>query len=872
MDADTETIRLRSPLTPRSESGVIPPMTTPVLKQPHSDDRPAIQIKPARTPTELLAPAGDLDSAYAAFHYSADAVYLGLSRFSARAEATNFNFDELSELVAFAHAATPRRRVFAAVNTLVLNQELAELVDSLAVLAETGTDAVIVQDLGVAHIVRKYLPGLALHGSTQMAVHSLAGAKTLKELGFNRVTLARELTLPEIRDIAKNSGLEVEVFIHGALCYSYSGLCLYSSLLRGKSGNRGRCAYPCRDLFGMTTTRGDAKGPQSGETCFAFSMKDLALAESVVDLRAAGVTSFKIEGRKKSSLYVATATAYYRGLLDSKMTPQTKSQAEADMQTVFSRPWTKLYLQSANNRDVADKDTVGHRGTPIGSVAAVLHPGTDWTRLSFITRRRIELHDGLQVDLPGGKPYGFAIHKLWVKDAGRGATERLVFEAGAGSQVEVQMPKDHPPMAAGTTIYCASSQHVKQKYGFDRPKPGLYKVRRPIDVVLIINAANVIATATSPRDSILKQSVHVETSLEGAFDPLRKPGPIEDQYREAFTKLGDTSFALRSFAVKNVDQRFVPVSILNKLRRQLADAMQLELVHSRSMAVTDIGTAICTPVTRSLPGTETLEWSLKVRRLQDLGKLSAADMVGLSEIILDITADPIAEFLPGLKDLSGIAGADKIRLALPIITRSWEQSAMDQKLNALLAAGWNRWEVGNLSGWTILEEMHKSLPHLKNPDLTTDWPIYVLNRAAALQVMALGASGFVLSPENSMDNITSLVSEFGGKAIVIVRQDTPLFISETCPQANMKGKCAAGKGATCREWTMDMRSGAGEKVTVVSRGCRAITIGERPIDLSQFAGRLADAGARRFRIDLMWRPRTPAEIVDIVHTVRCVQT
>src|SRR5439155_1423097 len=184
----------------------------------------------------------------------------------------------------------------------------------------------------------------------QMAVHNRAGAETLKKLGFSRVVLARELTFEEVRDVTASAGIETEVFIHGALCYSYSGLCLFSSQTLGRSGNRGKCAYSCRDSFtaegapetlrdGTVTRRDAAEG-------FPFSMKDLALPDHVPALRAAGVSCFKIEGRKKSPLYVATATDFYRRLIDGTLNESERPALEADMQTVFSRPWTRLFVQS----------------------------------------------------------------------------------------------------------------------------------------------------------------------------------------------------------------------------------------------------------------------------------------------------------------------------------------------------------------------------------------------------------------------------------------------------------------------------------------------------------------------------------------------
>src|SRR5206468_10481575 len=216
--------------------------------------------------------------------------------------------------------------------------------------------------------------------------------------------------------ITSGAGIETEVFIHGALCYSYSGLCLFSSQTLGRSGNRGKCAYSCRDSYEVEgaplTLRDGSAVRRDPRTGFPFSMKDLALPDHLPALRAAGVSCFKVEGRKKSPLYVATTTDYYRKLLDGTLAEEERPQVEADMQTVFSRPWTRLFVQSHKDKEVADRDTVGHRGTPIGRVESVRGPGP---RLRFRTARALEHHDGLQIDLPVlGKPFGFAVDRLWV--------------------------------------------------------------------------------------------------------------------------------------------------------------------------------------------------------------------------------------------------------------------------------------------------------------------------------------------------------------------------------------------------------------------------------------------------------------------------
>ncbi len=264
--------------------------------------------------TELLAPAGEEHAGLAALHYGADAVYLGLERFSARAGAVNFSSGRLADFIGYAHSLAPARKVYLALNTLIQENELDQVLDNLQIACESGIDAVIVQDLAVAKLVRDYFPAMKLHGSTQMAIHSLDGVKALHDLGFARVTLARELGLAEIKHIAAASPLEIECFIHGALCYSYSGLCLFSSMASGRSGNRGRCAYPCRELVYSSAFTGGKH---------LFSLKDMRLGLAVLELAEAGVASLKIEGRKKSPLHVGATVDYYRRLLDGALAKKT---------------------------------------------------------------------------------------------------------------------------------------------------------------------------------------------------------------------------------------------------------------------------------------------------------------------------------------------------------------------------------------------------------------------------------------------------------------------------------------------------------------------------------------------------------------------
>jgi putative protease len=811
-------------------------------------------------PVELLAPAGGPDAAFAAFHFGADAIYLGLKKFSARAEAENFTLDELSEVVAYAHALQPRRRVFVTVNTLIRNDELAELIETLAALEDMGVDALIIQDLGVYHLARQYFPRLELHASTQLAVHNRAGAESLHRLGFARVVLARELTFEEVNDITATAGIETEVFIHGALCYSYSGLCLFSSQTLGRSGNRGKCAYSCRDSYTVTgapDTLRDGQGVRRDpSTGFPFSMKDLALPDHLPHLRGAGVSCFKIEGRKKSPLYVATATDFYRRLLDGTLSEAQRLEHESDLQSTFGRPWTRLFIDSHKDKEVADRDLVGHRGAVIGRIDFV-HRDRKSRRIRFRTARSLQRYDGLQVDLPVlGKPFGFGLRKMWVLEGG---ARRPVVEVPAGAVVEVELPQDHraePELPLGSLVYCASSNVVKHRYEHDRPKPGLYRVRQAAEIELTVTPAAVIALARVG-------AVEVRRELPGPFEPARDCSGTEAAARAAFEKLGDTGVSLTEFTCHNPHRLFVPISRLNALRRDLMADLEAAITEDRKARVERVIESERNY--SSTPHAAAFRWNIKVDRIGFLDAFTPEDWAGIDEVVIDIARDHPALLAARLDQLAGQIGRDRIRLAMPPLTRKWEEHGIIHKLERLRAADWRRWEAGNLSAWSYLG-LDPSATTTGEIDLATDWSVYVLNRAAARQLLGMGVTRFALSPEDGLDNVRPMFAEFGEKAVLIVYQDTPMFIAESCAYANLIGGCP-GK-ANCRFEAMEMTSSHGEKVTALDYHCRTIVLNQGPFCLSRRLKDLREAGAVSLRADFVYRKYEPAEVVERWRAVR----
>ena len=484
-------------------------------------------------------------------------------------------------------------------------------------------------------------------------------------------------------------------------------------------------------------------------------MKDLALPDHLPALRAAGVSCFKVEGRKKSPLYVATTTDYYRKLLDGRLAAGERASQEADLQTVFSRPWTRLFTESHKDKEVADRDTVGHRGTLVGRVESVRG-----SRIRFRTARALERHDGLQIDLPVlGKPFGFPVDRLWIVETRPRGQDCEVFAAEAGSVVEVGLPTDHPPLPSGAPVYCSSSQDVKRRYRHDRPKPGLYRPRRAVDVEAMLTAGELAVVGRVVPRRPDETPVEVRRTMAGTFPPSRDAAGMEAAAHAAFEKLGDTRLELASFAWRNADGRFVPVSRLNALRRDLAAGLEEALQAASAERVRRALADVCpsTPIAARAPA---FRWSIKVDRISFVDAFEPEDWTGVEELIVDVARDHPALLVEQLEQLASVIGRERIRLALPPLTRKWEENNVRHKVARLLSAGWTKWEAANLSAWSYLD-LDPSRSEMGGIDLAADWSLYVVNRAAAHQLEAMGVHRFVLSPEDGLANLRPLLAEFG---------------------------------------------------------------------------------------------------------------
>ncbi len=823
----------------------------------HSSENGGVSAQHTGLP-ELLAPAGGPEAGYAALEHGADAVYLGLSQFSARAEAVNFTQEQLADLTGYAHHLG--RRVYITINTLVQQRQLSQLIESLIQAEEAGADALIVQDLGVLHIARKFTPTLALHASTQMTAHNLDGVRKLASLGVKRVVLARELTLKEIAAITTDGGVQTEVFVHGALCYGYSGQCLFSSHRTGRSANRGRCAYPCRDFFQI-----QGQAPDGRSATFAghaLSLKDLSLAEHMPALLQTGVHSLKIEGRKKSPLYVAAVVRMYRNILDhlvrvgafengrlshpekAKLPPEFEEDRAA-VETVFSRATTSFFTGSKNaigpsesKASSLDTDTVGHRGARIGTVQELVKHGKA-TSLRFTCSLPLEKHDGLQLDIPGqSRPFGFAVDELFIVQS-KTRQPKPAFTASAGQMVEVPLPPDHPPVEQNAVIYRASSQEVKRRLAVTSPKPGLYRARIPIHVSLSGSQSGGLNFSATIQETNTKNhaqpfltpsyacGISAQLQIEENFEPARSDESMQKAAHTAFHKTGDTPFTLESLQW-DVDGAlpFIPMSQLNEMRRNLYQKLELSLTEARSNHIASIckKTAAIQPDTAAdqtaTANMRETEWSIKISSPQQLADFTEEDFTRVEELVYVIGLNAKPEEAAGHLEQLQKMTSTSIRLCLPILCRAEEKERMQTVVTQLLESGYRKWEVAALWSLQWIRDWQQSTSNdsRNELDIGADWSIYTLNGNTLAQLKEIGIRYAVTSPEDDAQNLTELLQQHGNDLVLLAYQHTPLLTGEACPRAALSS--CSGTPERCENTPQIWHDRSGKSYRIQTRQCR----------------------------------------------------
>lgn len=497
---------------------------------------------------EILAPVGNRENLEAAVVAGADAIYLAGKSFGARSFAKNFSNDELVEAIRFCHIRDVY--VYVTVNTLIKDSELKNVLKYIDFLYISDVDAVILQDIGLAAKIKDLYPDLEIHASTQMTAHSLNDVLFLEKMGFDRVILSRECSINEIKNIQINTSVELEVFIHGALCVSYSGQCLMSSMIGGRSGNRGRCAQPCRKKY--TLMNEDEHIEDEG---YLLSLKDLGTIDDYKALIDLGIASLKIEGRMKSPSYVYTVVKSYREELESHA-----------LKKVFNRGLTKGFPFDASFGSMASKDSPGNKGFYIGQIKAVEN-----NYLVVDLAEDIQLQDEIQIRREQ-KSIGTRIEKIISK----GIT---VTKAKANSEVKILFNKK---AYLGEKIY--KTYDVVYK---DRIKQAIHdeNVHIPIEMKVILTIGK------TPVMIIKDNRGHqIDASIDFTIEKASKRPVTLEQVKEQLSKLGSTPYDIKDLEVIKDDDIFMPVSRINALRRAGVEALnekRQRVYHKRESVVFD---------------------------------------------------------------------------------------------------------------------------------------------------------------------------------------------------------------------------------------------------------------------------------------------
>ena len=488
---------------------------------------------------ELLAPAGTMENFMAALESGADAIYLGGKVFNARAHAANFGIDELREAVRLAHILDVS--VYVTVNILIGDTELKDLEQYIKDLDSIGVDAIIVQDLAVAEIAKRVAPNIHLHGSTQMTAATLDAVRFYESLGFTRVVLARELSLKEIQHICKHCKAEIEVFVHGALCVCYSGQCLMSSFIGGRSGNRGACAQPCRLPYELLDSKGESVLPK--HEAYLLSPKDLNYSEHMNELVAAGVTSFKVEGRMKKVSYVRQVIGTYREILDEASIHENQRKALA---SGFNRGFSTAYLEDTVGRQMMTVVAPNHQGKPIGE--SYTKKGEVYLSLT----EPIEQGSLVKILQSNGSVTYYTVDDEW-------------------TCVSDTLYKGRPAegLAVGQLYLASTPKNTKSR--------GLQEFTRKYDMSVYLSVGSNGETNYTELTAILDSGLSVTVTNEYVPAIANKVPTSLEKVTEQLGRLGNTLFRLSYVDIPDGPYMW-PASVLNALRRDAVTALEIALI------------------------------------------------------------------------------------------------------------------------------------------------------------------------------------------------------------------------------------------------------------------------------------------------------
>ncbi len=793
---------------------------------------------------ELLAPAGDFDAVRAAVENGADAVYFGLKTgFNARARAANFSLEELPQVMEFLH----RRGVkgYVTLNTLVFPSELEECESLVRRVAEAQVDAVLVQDLGMVRLIRAICPDLPIHASTQMSLTTAAGVEFAWKLGVERVVLARELSLAEIAKIRRETGVELEAFVHGALCVAYSGQCLTSESLGGRSANRGQCAQACRLPYELVC---DGQDRDLGDQRYLLSPQDLAAYDLTPELIRAGVTCFKIEGRLKSAEYVANITRHYRTAIDIAVAGRPVQFTRADveeMELSFSRGFSHGWLRGCDHKALVPARSSSKRGVLLGEVVRVRGG-----RVTIRLTSSIKPGDGVvfEGDRAAGKEQGGRVYEVFQQ----GRLQKSPVHSGevelAFGRRDVDLAQIHAGLKVWKTDDPELTARWRKTYATGQPQ-------RRIPVDLHIEAAvghplKIVATT----DRGASCQVSSEQPLQQAVrHPLTR-----EMLEQQLGRLGGTTYELRTVAATIDGAPMVPLSVLGKLRRlmvQELDAAALRRPERRCAPHPVLG-ALRTELFEAVPLAETASEEDPVLHVlcRTKEQLEAALSAGERRLYVDF--QDIRDYGEAVE--TAHAGGATIYLATPRIEKPGEKGIF----RAMLRHGADGVLVRNLGGLVFFTD--------QGVKCVADFSLNAANELTVAILRQAGAMRVTCSYDLNRDQLFDLVAATPPAWLeVVIHQHMPMFHMEHCVFCSVlsPGTNKTNCGRPCDVHDVKLRDRIGmEHPLKADVGCRNTLFNATPQSAAEIVPRLYEQGVRHFRVELL--DERPRDAIRLLHLYR----
>jgi len=714
-------------------------------------DNANTNIKKIKIP-ELLAPAGGIESAIAAINAGADALYLGGKNFSARNLAQNFTQEELVSLIEY--AALRRVKIYIAVNTLYKNDEIPQVLEFAKTMYQEGAAAFILQDPGLAYMIKQKCPAMEIHASTQMTVHSTSGVHFMESMGFSRVVLSRELSLNEVREINKAANIECEAFVHGALCISYSGQCLMSSLIGGRSGNRGRCAQICRTKYDLIKNGNDicVKNNTHTEagTCiksgYLLSPKDMMTIEMLGDIVATGVSSLKIEGRMKSPEYVYLVTKAYRWQLDNikagKPADISKDQLQ-DLLQIFNRGGSSStgYYNTYAGLSMMSTVTPKSTGVLVGMVVSYKNG-----RCKIKFNKNMVPGDGIEIWTSRGKHVGKGVERV----ISTGETFEFSLEGG---------------IEKGNEVYKSYDKKL-----ISDVKKEMAAVEKKVYVCGEIEAV----IGAELKLSLSRDGHNVRVTATGDIVEAAQRAPMsKDEIIRQISKTGNTPYILK-FEKANIDENiFVSKSALNQLRRAALEMFEAEVIRNSKKELPETMATERTIANNREFSSEFSDrfsaidcaiddmckqkLSIQLRNISHLDVLikEGISKLGISRLYIDYTPENIA-ILPQILDKIHLdkacieKGNTEIFIALPYISRNSVETDIKKTLIQLESTAVDGYLVSTYGQLHILKTMGSQKQIMLNYtfNIFNDWAVEAFE--------SMGIRGITLSQELNIGDINGM--------------------------------------------------------------------------------------------------------------------